>query len=93
MKALMPFGTEIVPFVIFRITRTQVSDGATYTCVASNRAGVDNRHYNLEVHGECENRRYPPSHPILVTLFSSSAVSFYARQSLPVWMELEAQRT
>lgn len=37
-----------------RITRAQVSDSATYTCVASNRAGVDNRHYNLQVHGECE---------------------------------------
>ncbi|KAE8293962.1 Hemicentin-1 Fibulin-6 [Larimichthys crocea] len=33
-----------------RITRTQVSDSGTYTCVASNRAGVDNRHYNLQVH-------------------------------------------
>ncbi|KAM6962600.1 hemicentin-1 [Aplochiton taeniatus] len=33
-----------------RITRTQVSDGGTYTCVASNRAGVDNRQYNLQVH-------------------------------------------
>ncbi|KAM7409728.1 hypothetical protein PAMA_001291 [Pampus argenteus] len=35
---------------VLRITRTQVSDGGTYTCVASNRAGVDNRHYNLWVH-------------------------------------------
>uniref|UniRef100_A0A4W6D352 Hemicentin-1 n=1 Tax=Lates calcarifer TaxID=8187 RepID=A0A4W6D352_LATCA len=35
---------------VLRITRTQVSDGGTYTCVASNRAGVDNRHYNLQVH-------------------------------------------
>ncbi|XP_061539337.1 LOW QUALITY PROTEIN: hemicentin-1 [Phycodurus eques] len=35
---------------VLRITRTQVSDGGTYTCVASNRAGVDNRHYNLHVH-------------------------------------------
>lgn len=34
------------------IARAQVSDGGTYTCVASNRAGVDNRYYNLEVHGE-----------------------------------------
>lgn len=42
-------------FVFVRITRTQVSDGGTYTCVASNRAGVDNRHYNLQVHGEYEN--------------------------------------
>lgn len=37
-----------------RITRAQVSDSATYTCIASNRAGVDNRHYNLQVHGESE---------------------------------------
>ncbi|XP_061594740.1 hemicentin-1 [Cololabis saira] len=35
---------------VLRITRVQVSDGGSYTCVASNRAGVDNRHYNLEVH-------------------------------------------
>uniref|UniRef100_A0AAV2KYV0 Ig-like domain-containing protein n=1 Tax=Knipowitschia caucasica TaxID=637954 RepID=A0AAV2KYV0_KNICA len=35
---------------MLRITRTQVSDGGTYTCVASNRAGVDNKHYNLQVH-------------------------------------------
>ncbi|XP_038571296.1 hemicentin-1 isoform X1 [Micropterus salmoides] len=35
---------------MLRITRTQVSDSGTYTCVASNRAGVDNRHYNLQVH-------------------------------------------
>ncbi|KAM4629779.1 hemicentin-1 [Polymixia lowei] len=35
---------------VLRITRTQVSDGGSYTCVASNRAGVDNRHYNLQVH-------------------------------------------
>ncbi|XP_061153333.1 hemicentin-1 isoform X4 [Syngnathus typhle] len=34
---------------LLRIPRTQVSDGGTYTCVASNRAGVDNRHYNLHV--------------------------------------------
>ncbi|TMS20257.1 Hemicentin-1, partial [Larimichthys crocea] len=40
---------------VLRITRTQVSDSGTYTCVASNRAGVDNRHYNLQVHGESEN--------------------------------------
>lgn len=31
-----------------------MSDSATYTCIASNRAGVDNRHYNLQVHGESE---------------------------------------
>uniref|UniRef100_A0A3Q1B6M5 Hemicentin-1 n=1 Tax=Amphiprion ocellaris TaxID=80972 RepID=A0A3Q1B6M5_AMPOC len=35
---------------VLRITRVQVSDGGSYTCVASNRAGVDNRHYNLQVH-------------------------------------------
>uniref|UniRef100_A0A665VTB7 Hemicentin-1 n=1 Tax=Echeneis naucrates TaxID=173247 RepID=A0A665VTB7_ECHNA len=35
---------------VLRITRTQVSDGGTYTCVASNRAGVDNRQYNLQVY-------------------------------------------
>ncbi|XP_061739556.1 hemicentin-1 [Nerophis ophidion] len=35
---------------VIRIARTQLSDGGTYTCVASNRAGVDNRHYNLQVH-------------------------------------------
>uniref|UniRef100_A0A3Q3K3Y4 Hemicentin 1 n=1 Tax=Monopterus albus TaxID=43700 RepID=A0A3Q3K3Y4_MONAL len=35
---------------VLRITRTQVSDSGTYNCVASNRAGVDSRHYNLQVH-------------------------------------------
>ncbi|KAI7799480.1 hemicentin-1 isoform X1 [Triplophysa rosa] len=35
---------------VLRIARAQVSDGGTYTCVASNRAGVDNRYYNLQVH-------------------------------------------
>ncbi|XP_071373120.1 hemicentin-1, partial [Centroberyx affinis] len=35
---------------VLRITRTQVSDVGTYTCMASNRAGVDNKHYNLQVH-------------------------------------------
>lgn len=34
-----------------RIVRAQVSDVAVYTCVASNRAGVDNKHYNLQVFG------------------------------------------
>lgn len=38
-----------------RMARIQVSDGGRYTCVASNRAGVDNKHYNLQVHGESEN--------------------------------------
>lgn len=44
----------VVPSDSARITRAQVSDSATYTCIASNRAGVDNRHYNLQVHGESE---------------------------------------
>ncbi|KTF76822.1 hypothetical protein cypCar_00021533 [Cyprinus carpio] len=35
---------------VLRIARAQVSDGGSYTCVASNRAGVDNRHYNLQVY-------------------------------------------
>ncbi|KAM4548643.1 hemicentin-1 isoform 1-T1 [Odontesthes bonariensis] len=35
---------------VLRITRIQASDGGSYTCVASNRAGVDNRHYNMQVH-------------------------------------------
>ncbi|XP_033885551.3 hemicentin-1-like isoform X1 [Acipenser ruthenus] len=35
---------------VLRIVRTQVSDTGTYTCVASNRAGVDNKHYNLQVY-------------------------------------------
>ncbi|XP_053341492.1 hemicentin-1 [Clarias gariepinus] len=35
---------------VLRIARVQASDGGTYTCVASNRAGVDNRHYNLQVY-------------------------------------------
>ncbi|XP_062857960.1 hemicentin-1 [Trichomycterus rosablanca] len=35
---------------VLRIARTQVSDGGTYTCVASNRAGVDNKLYNLQVY-------------------------------------------
>ncbi|XP_028259472.1 hemicentin-1 [Parambassis ranga] len=35
---------------VLRITRIQVSDSGSYTCVASNRAGVDNKHYNLQVH-------------------------------------------
>ncbi|KAM6165457.1 hemicentin-1 [Erethizon dorsatum] len=34
---------------VIRIARVQVSDVAVYTCVASNRAGVDNKHYNLRV--------------------------------------------
>lgn len=49
-----------------RVTRAQVSDSATYTCIASNRAGVDNKHYNLQVHGESRDvtgasrKRQPP---------------------------------
>uniref|UniRef100_A0A3B4E5X1 Hemicentin 1 n=1 Tax=Pygocentrus nattereri TaxID=42514 RepID=A0A3B4E5X1_PYGNA len=35
---------------ILRIARVQVSDEGTYTCVASNRAGVDNKHYSLQVY-------------------------------------------
>ncbi|XP_019904855.2 hemicentin-1 isoform X2 [Esox lucius] len=35
---------------VLRIARAQVSDGGIFTCVASNRAGVDNRHFNLQVH-------------------------------------------
>uniref|UniRef100_A0A8C6YIL3 Hemicentin 1 n=1 Tax=Nothoprocta perdicaria TaxID=30464 RepID=A0A8C6YIL3_NOTPE len=34
---------------ILRIVRVQVSDVGAYTCVASNRAGVDNKHYSLQV--------------------------------------------
>uniref|UniRef100_A0A8C3YS46 Hemicentin-1 n=1 Tax=Catagonus wagneri TaxID=51154 RepID=A0A8C3YS46_9CETA len=34
---------------VVRIVRAQVSDVAVYTCVASNRAGVDNKHYSLQV--------------------------------------------
>ncbi|XP_049724489.1 hemicentin-1 isoform X1 [Elephas maximus indicus] len=34
---------------VIRIVRAQVSDAGVYTCVASNRAGVDNKHYNLQV--------------------------------------------
>ncbi|XP_065505206.1 hemicentin-1 isoform X3 [Caloenas nicobarica] len=34
---------------ILRLARVQVSDTGVYTCVASNRAGVDNKHYSLHV--------------------------------------------
>ncbi|XP_044243814.3 hemicentin-1 isoform X3 [Ursus arctos] len=34
---------------VVRIVRAQVSDVAVYTCVASNRAGVDNKRYSLRV--------------------------------------------
>ncbi|CAH2311914.1 hemicentin-1 isoform X2 [Pelobates cultripes] len=35
---------------VFRISRVQKSDAGSYTCVASNRAGVDKKDYNLEVY-------------------------------------------
>ncbi|ELV11507.1 Hemicentin-1 [Tupaia chinensis] len=34
---------------VIRVVRAQVSDVAVYTCVASNRAGVDSKHYSLQV--------------------------------------------
>ncbi|MXQ87588.1 hypothetical protein E5288_WYG017782 [Bos mutus] len=34
---------------VIRIVRAQASDVAVYTCVASNRAGVDNKHFSLQV--------------------------------------------
>ncbi|XP_059334168.1 hemicentin-1 [Ammospiza nelsoni] len=34
---------------ILRLSRVQISDTGAYTCVASNRAGVHNKHYNLQV--------------------------------------------
>uniref|UniRef100_A0A663M826 Hemicentin 1 n=1 Tax=Athene cunicularia TaxID=194338 RepID=A0A663M826_ATHCN len=34
---------------ILRLARVQITDTGVYTCVASNRAGVDNKHYNLQV--------------------------------------------
>ncbi|KAK4820389.1 hypothetical protein QYF61_025563 [Mycteria americana] len=34
---------------ILRLARVQISDSGVYTCVASNRAGVDSKHYNLQV--------------------------------------------
>lgn len=43
-------------FTLVRITRSQVSDSGAYTCIASNRAGVDSRHYDLQVHGESDRR-------------------------------------
>ncbi|TRZ02412.1 hypothetical protein DNTS_034467 [Danionella cerebrum] len=59
---------------VLRIARTQVSDGGSYTCVASNRAGVANRHYNLQVY-------VPPSlegagSTEEVTVIRGSSVSF-----------------
>ncbi|XP_019355735.1 hemicentin-1 isoform X2 [Alligator mississippiensis] len=35
---------------ILRIARAHLSDVGVYTCVASNRAGVDNKHYSLQVY-------------------------------------------
>ncbi|XP_069497466.1 hemicentin-1 isoform X2 [Ambystoma mexicanum] len=35
---------------VLRIVRAQISDAGTYTCVASNRAGVDNKLYNIQVY-------------------------------------------
>ncbi|XP_019412229.1 PREDICTED: hemicentin-1 isoform X1 [Crocodylus porosus] len=35
---------------ILRIVRAHLSDVGVYTCVASNRAGVDNKHYSLQVY-------------------------------------------
>ncbi|NXY61032.1 HMCN1 protein, partial [Callaeas wilsoni] len=34
---------------ILRLARVQIADTGVYTCVASNRAGVHNKHYNLRV--------------------------------------------
>ncbi|NXL89730.1 HMCN1 protein, partial [Alectura lathami] len=34
---------------VLRLARVQISDSGVYTCVASSRAGVDNKHYNLHV--------------------------------------------
>ncbi|OWK57262.1 Hemicentin-1 [Lonchura striata] len=34
---------------ILRLSRVQISDAGVYTCVASNRAGVHNKHYNLQI--------------------------------------------
>ncbi|KFP01647.1 Hemicentin-1, partial [Calypte anna] len=34
---------------ILRLTRVQIPDTGVYTCVASNRAGLDNKHFNLKV--------------------------------------------
>ncbi|XP_061490015.1 hemicentin-1 isoform X5 [Rhineura floridana] len=35
---------------ILRIVRAQMADVGMYTCVASNRAGVDNKHHSLQVY-------------------------------------------
>ncbi|XP_034265503.1 hemicentin-1 isoform X1 [Pantherophis guttatus] len=35
---------------VLRIVKAQVADAGMYTCIASNRAGVDNKHYSLQVY-------------------------------------------
>lgn len=37
---------------ISRIVKAQITDAGIYTCVASNRAGVDNKHHSLHVYGK-----------------------------------------
>uniref|UniRef100_A0A8C3GM35 Hemicentin 1 n=1 Tax=Cairina moschata TaxID=8855 RepID=A0A8C3GM35_CAIMO len=34
---------------ILRLAQVQISDAGVYTCVASSRAGVDNKHYSLQI--------------------------------------------
>lgn len=41
--------------MFFRIVRAEVADAAMYTCMASNRAGVDNKLYSLRVLGRSWN--------------------------------------
>lgn len=52
----MAMAVIVLNFALLRITRSQVSDSGAYSCIASNRAGVDSRHYNLQVHGESDRR-------------------------------------
>ncbi|XP_063154493.1 hemicentin-1 [Candoia aspera] len=35
---------------VLRIVKAQIADVGMYTCVASNRAGIDNKHYSLQVY-------------------------------------------
>ncbi|XP_039591708.1 hemicentin-1 isoform X2 [Polypterus senegalus] len=35
---------------VLRVVRAQTSDAGIYTCVASNRAGVENKHFNVQVY-------------------------------------------
>ncbi|KAM6456551.1 hemicentin-1 isoform 2-T2 [Liasis olivaceus] len=35
---------------VLRIVKAQLADVGMYTCIASNRAGVDNKHYSLQVY-------------------------------------------